>query len=401
MKKIVFYSDCDFFAGCENMIAFFLNNNKANFPKYEFELIYKKSHHYKLGLDMRVNETSKTSEINLWGFSIYKRKKILKSLFFVMNIIFMPAIIIQNYFKILDALKKFKPDLLYLNNGGYPGSLSVRVASLAGKRLGIKTVMFVNNIPFSYKSLSRLIQYPFDLVIKNSVDLFITGSQSANNSLKEVLKISNSKRTQIFNAIDTSRFVINNKQNSKINTINFGVLGLHDARKGHIVLLRAIKDLKERKICSSNNFHLFIEGNGSTTNDLKNYVNLHKLNHEVTFMGHLKNINEFYNLINVLVVPSISNEDLPNVISESFAFKIPVIGTKLAGIPEQIINEKNGFLVDINDHIGIAKKMEIFINKPTIISDMGQIAYESYKKNFSTDAVAMKYNKFFTKLLGN
>ena len=54
MKKILFYSDCSFFAGCENMIANFLNSKKI-IENYEIKFAYRWSKDYEEGLKKRVN----------------------------------------------------------------------------------------------------------------------------------------------------------------------------------------------------------------------------------------------------------------------------------------------------------------------------------------------------------
>ena len=49
----------------------------------------------------------------------------------------------------------------------------------------------------------------------------------------------------------------------------------------------------------------------------------------------------------ILIVPS-RMESIPQVIKEAFFLKIPVIATKVGGIPELIEHDKNGLLIDVN-----------------------------------------------------
>ena len=84
--------------------------------------------------------------------------------------------------------QKIKPDILHLNNGGYPAALSVRAAAIAGKLASVpKIVMVVNNLAVDYNSVSRFIDYPVDRLVANSVHLFITGS--GGSELQSVLSL--------------------------------------------------------------------------------------------------------------------------------------------------------------------------------------------------------------------
>ena len=399
MKKILIYSEADFFAGCENMLTIFLNHENL-FENISFSLLYRENKKYRCGLNKRVKDISKTDSINIWYFSFYDRSKFTKLIFYLARYIFAPIVFLQNLYKLTLYFKKFNPDLLYLNNGGYPGSFSVRVASTAAKILKIKTVMFVNNIATPYHNFERLINYPYDTFVVNHVDHFLTASIEASKSLNRVLGINQKKCSTIFNAIDLNRFNrIQDKSSEDKNKINFGIVGLHEKRKGHHVLLKAVNYLVKQDAKIQDKFSLLIEGNGKETNFLKKYANDNNLGECVNFIGDLNDIEEFYNLIDILVAPSVGFEDLPNVISEAFAFKIPVIGSNLAGIPEQIIDGKNGFLVNINDHRSIAEKFIFFINNKDEINNMGTNARKVYESKFSVNAVALKYNKFFKKIL--
>ena len=52
-KTILIYSDCSFFAGCENMISNFLNSDNF-YSRYKVLFAYRKSTEYEAGLYSRV-----------------------------------------------------------------------------------------------------------------------------------------------------------------------------------------------------------------------------------------------------------------------------------------------------------------------------------------------------------
>ena len=69
-----------------------------------------------------------------------------------------------------------------------------------------------------------------------------------------------------------------------------------------------------------------------------------------------------YNAADVLAVPSIidrsgETEGMPTVILEAFAAGCPVVGSRVAGIPEFITDGETGFLAEPKDAAGLADKL--------------------------------------------
>ena len=55
MKKLHYHSDCPFFAGCENMLVNFLQDEKLN-AEYKITFSYRYSQRYKEGMDQRIKK---------------------------------------------------------------------------------------------------------------------------------------------------------------------------------------------------------------------------------------------------------------------------------------------------------------------------------------------------------
>lgn len=66
---------------------------------------------------------------------------------------------------------------------------------------------------------------------------------------------------------------------------------------------------------------------------------------------------EFYPQVDLIVVPSLWNDNLPGVVFEAFAFGKPVIGARRGGIPEMIRDGYNGWLVEPTDISALANLM--------------------------------------------
>ena len=107
---------------------------------------------------------------------------------------------------------------------------------------------------------------------------------------------------------------------------------------------------------------LKIAGTGPLKNDLNEFKQKHKLNN-VEFVGY-KCGEELVNLVRdayFVIVPSEWYENNPMSIVESYSTGTPVIGARIGGIPEIIIDEKTGYQFEstnINSLIDIIRKAD-------------------------------------------
>jgi glycosyltransferase involved in cell wall biosynthesis len=311
-------------------------------------------------------------------------------------------------FMLQKLLKKIKPDVLHINNGGYPAAQSALAAAIAGKISGVpKVLMVVNNMAIDYKHYSRWIDYPLDQIVVACVNVFITGSTQAAHKLKSVLRLPPEQVKTIHNGIDLRPQTCSiNKTRQRLglsdfNGTIFGVVALLIERKGHQVLLEAVSGLVNSYLLDENLFKIVIEGHGPLRKKLVDYVINNQLEKYVMFVGDELNITDFISAIDVLILPSVKDEDLPNVISEAMALGKPVISTKIAGIPEQIIHGKTGLLVDP----GNTTQLALAIRQLTINSAMRNMfalnSVNRFNSHFSSQMAISRYSELYANLVFN
>ena len=80
--------------------------------------------------------------------------------------------------------------------------------------------------------------------------------------------------------------------------------------------------------------------------------------------------------------PSGDMEGTPNSILEACSACLPVISTRHAGIPDVIIENKTGFLVEENDVEGMANHMITLAKDPSLAAEMGKEGRSFMIKNF-------------------
>src|SRR5690606_18145343 len=97
----------------------------------------------------------------------------------------------------------------------------------------------------------------------------------------------------------------------------------------------------------------------------------------------------------IFVTPSIDNEDFPYVIIEAMALGKMVIGTDIAGIPEQIENNKTGFVIEPNNAAALAEKLQFILKQESLLIEMGAEAKKKYFKEYSNQVIMSRYQRLF------
>ncbi len=140
-----------------------------------------------------------------------------------------------------------------------------------------------------------------------------------------------------------------------------GCIGTFEERKGQPVLLDAISKLVQGSLP---NVHLMLVGEGPDEQMLKDKVKTMGLEKHVTIFPFTREPIYVFERINALVLSSLFKEGLPNVLLEAMSMKIPVVSSKMAGVPEIVENGKTGYMVEPGDNQQLADAItELWIDK--------------------------------------
>jgi colanic acid/amylovoran biosynthesis glycosyltransferase len=160
------------------------------------------------------------------------------------------------------------------------------------------------------------------------------------------------------------------------------------AKKGFADLIRACRLLAEREKL----FRCEIIGEGPLENELREQVQQSGLQNCVTFSGARpqSKIRQRLAAANVFVLPSVVDPDggsdnLPTVIMEAMATGLPVVSTDVGGIPEMIIENETGFLVQPGDAVTLADRIEKVIIDRSLAQKLGQAGYVRARELFSIE----------------
>ena len=411
MLKVHFHSDCGYFAGCENMLPPLFSELSKN-QEFQTTFSYRYSYKYEQGLRKKVER--KFSEYPRNYLDLGERSKypawlpaFLGWLFLRFWIVVgLPILLVYQIFDLYLLLRKLRPDVLHVNNGGYPAATSARAAIIAGKLCGIPLkIMVVNNLAQDYKSIYRFMDYPLDRLVSIFTDVFVTGSQSAMLKLRSVLGLPERKTLVIPNGIigPTSYSVYSTPEYKNYRTftgVTFSIIAELVPRKGHIYLLEAVKMLRDSEVINRMDFKLLVVGEGPLYSELNKYTLENKLEELVFFEGYLDDIFEILERTDVVILPSIGYEDFPYVVLEGMSMAKPIIGSFVAGIPEQIDHQVTGLLVSPKNVMELARAIEVLHTQPLTRKIFGTKGREKFLASFTSKIAVEKYCQLYRSAIG-
>jgi len=149
-------------------------------------------------------------------------------------------------------------------------------------------------------------------------------------------------------------------------------VGQLNKEKGVYYLLKAISKIIS-KSCSRKDFRVIIIGAGAEKENLLNLSKQLGIINILTFAGTVTGelLTKWYSLANLFVLPSLT-EGRPNVINEAMASECSIVATNIRGIPEQIKDGYNGFLVEPKNADMLAEKISYLLNNETEMVRMGK-----------------------------
>jgi colanic acid/amylovoran biosynthesis glycosyltransferase len=155
-------------------------------------------------------------------------------------------------------------------------------------------------------------------------------------------------------------------------------------RKGYIYSLEAMRILKQGNI----DFEYWIVGEGESREEIELAVKDLGLSDNVKFFGGKasREMNEMMHEADIFLMTSVL-EGQGGVVVEAQATGLPVVATRVGGIPECVDDNKTGILVDSRDSKAIAEKIQYLIENPELRWEMGEKGRKFAEENFDQEKI--------------
>src|SRR5436309_4378776 len=169
-------------------------------------------------------------------------------------------------------------------------------------------------------------------------------------------------------------------------------------KKGVATSLRAFAIFKK----DNPKAEFFIAGKGPLQPELEMLAGGLGILRDVHFVGFLSQpkLLELYASSHLFLHPSeiSSNQDqegVPNSALEAMATGLPVVATRHGGIPEAVDHGRTGFLVAEEDHVGLAKAMQLTTSSPALLKKMAERAHATVVERFEQAAQIEQLESFY------
>ena len=211
-------------------------------------------------------------------------------------------------------------------------------------------------------------------------------------SKKKTRLIDNGYSDKTYYPSSNLRLNFRKKNKIKKTDIILGYAGRYAKQKNIESLLNAFSKI----VKNYENAHLYMVGKeiNLQNKELINIISGLNIKDKIVLLNEQKNLLEFYNGIDLLVLTSHS-ESFPNVIAEAMLCSTPVLASN-AGCSKKII-DKYGFVLNKNDYLsitkGLKKSINILENKKRNWKFLKKNVRSQIKKKFSIEKMANSYSK--------
>ena len=144
---------------------------------------------------------------------------------------------------------------------------------------------------------------------------------------------------------------------------------------------------------------LVMVGDGSERPNCEHRARCLGILDQCSFVGKQPRIVDYLSIADVLLLPS-EQESFGLAALEAMACEVPVISTRVGGIPEVVTDGESGFLSEVGDVQKMAADATRLFRDEQLRREMGRKARESAISRYSTDKVIPQYISFYEEVLG-
>ena len=166
--------------------------------------------------------------------------------------------------------------------------------------------------------------------------------------------------------------------------------------KRHDVLIRAFADLR-RAVPDA---YLVVVGGGPLENELLALAHRLDVDTCVHLVGHQPEAWKFLYIMNCFALTSRS-EGMPQAVLEAAIAGLPIVATRVGGLPELIDDGHTGILIEPNDPEVLTRALLTVLRDPEAAREMGLAALQRVESRFHVRRMAQVYHRHFLEIIGH
>lgn len=308
-----------------------------------------------------------------------------------------PGITARLISRIQTVLRELAPDVVHTHQIG-----ALLYAGPAAKREAVQVVVHtehINNIAKARTLMRRLRVCFLWWLAGRYAQRFFCVSNDIAVAAKALLK--HEKLCVIPNGIDIpafsgreSRKAIREQFSIPLDAPVVGTVGRLNEVKSQDVLIRAFAGVHARHPAS----HLLLVGDGPARQGLEQLAAQLKLADSIHFAGYQSEPHRFLQAMDLFALPS-RMEGMPLAILEAWASKLPVVATRVGGVPKLVEDGKTGLLIEPGDCAALQTRLELLIENPSFAIQLAEAGLDRVSTCYSANRMAMEYDKHYHDLV--
>ncbi|HEY2623292.1 MAG TPA: glycosyltransferase family 4 protein [Dyella sp.] len=293
---------------------------------------------------------------------------------------------VRGYTAVLRRVKEFKPDWLVGNFGKEYWPLIA-----CGRLTHTPVALFRHRTP----RMSKLSEYG----IPRMAQRFIAVSNYARNAYlqwgvpPELVSIS-------YNPVDTAKFrpdpqlraAVRQQLGIDNDAIVLGYVGRMHGGKGVTTLMRAANEA----MASNEKLHVLWVGNGPEEQVLHEMAASSQTAERHHFTGWVADTARYCSAMSFLAFPSVEPETFGRVAIEAEACGVPVLGSRIGGIPETLQDQVTGYLIEPGN-VAAWRDAIISLCDPLRRDEMGHAARAFAIEHFGNAAIARDFAELLSR----
>lgn len=239
-----------------------------------------------------------------------------------------------------------------------------------------------------------------DRWLKERDDLLIAECEASRRFLLKKLSYKPSKVITIRNGVDLAGWspskIDRQKKRMELRLgatdVLVGAIGRLDKQKGFSTLIEAMARLKGSALRCA------ILGGGPEHDHLALLIRKHHLESSVWLLGEKDEIPSWLSAFDLYCLPSLW-EGLPNSLLEAMALGLPVVASKVDGVPEAVTDGKDGLLVPAASPAALAKALKTLAEDPAKRAALGAAAKAAVEERFTLRRMIGEYEAAYNGIM--
>jgi glycosyltransferase involved in cell wall biosynthesis len=182
---------------------------------------------------------------------------------------------------------------------------------------------------------------------------------------------------------------------TKTNDVAFIAVGRLADIKNHQLMLRAFHEALKTGAPA----RLTVVGDGPERANIENFLRTNRLEGKVTLLGFRSDVRELLCDADVFILTS-RYEGISVALLEAMRAGLPVIATRVGGVPETVHDGKTGLLVGPDDLAGLVQAMQRLVQSEELRREMGRRGRDLLLEEFSLAVMNARYGRIYAAAVG-